>query len=102
MPTGQKIERGLYDQVKKKLRWHGIFTTAVFFGLSPAKIAKIGATKNFEQFEEITRTEHPPLSKNTLSRRFLRLLQVLVREKLITEQDAEWIKVGKRNGTTGS
>lgn len=102
MPTGLKIERGLYDQVKKKLRWHGIFTTAVFYGLSAAKVSKIGASKDFEQFKEITRAEHPPEGSNTLGRQFTRLLHILTREKKITGEDALWIKTGKRDGTTGN
>lgn len=97
MPSGLKIERGLYDRVKKQLRWHGVFNTSVYFGLSAAKVAKIQASKNFEQFEEITKAEHPPENPNTLSRKFTRLLYLLTRERVIDGEDAIWIKTGKRN-----
>ena len=102
MPTGLKIERGLYDRVKAQLEYQGVFNTAVYFNLSPAKVSKIQASKDFEQFEEITRAEHPPESSNTLGRQFTRLLHILTREKVIKGEDALWIKTGKRDGTTGN
>lgn len=92
-----KIEPDLYKKVKKDTRWHADEFVALKHGISIAKVTKIKASKNFENFEAITRAEHPPLRETTVGRQLNRLIAHFKQNGHLNDDIAAWIKTGKRN-----
>lgn len=72
---GHKITEDVYTRVKKQLRWRNVSEVARRNELSVMKVLKIKASSNYNNFEEITKAEHPPQEESTLGQRVRRLEQ---------------------------
>lgn len=62
------IKEDEWRAIKKKLRWFSPLTVSTHFHRHLATVTKIAASKSFEHYKVIVRSEHPP-TKNSLAGR---------------------------------
>jgi len=88
-----------FKQIKHKLKWRQSIPKLLAHevGRSEATVTRIKASKNFEEFQQLSNAEHPPLRPTTIGKKFSRLLGVLKKKDIITKDDERYINTGKRN-----
>jgi hypothetical protein len=86
MAAGIKIDESTYKRVKRQLIFRSVKHVALDNRLSFAKVVKIKATRNYEQFREIVKAEHPPEKESSLRKKVSKLEEQMatVLDKLAT------------------
>lgn len=87
-----------YKQIKHKLKWRQSVPKllAKELGRSEATILRVKGSSTFDEFQALSKAEHPPESQLTVGKQVNRLLSVLGTKEAITDADKRFIKTGKR------
>lgn len=92
------VDEPEFKQIKQRLRWstRSPYLLAVEFKRSEATIQRIRGSKNFTEFQALSKAEHPPERPTTAGKKINRLLSVLRSKENLTDDEVRFVKTGKR------